>query len=75
VLAKNQASLARTVAHMQQLLGLQVEGLASDVLMFRFTSVDPAAPDREFNFVLDVSTEAYKGLFDAQTYQPHPDKL
>lgn len=41
--------------------GARAETLAEDVLLMRFTLVDPADPEREFAFVLDFSKDEYEG--------------
>jgi kinetochore protein Spc25 len=40
---------------------MRAKRLAEDVLLMRFTLVDPADPDREFAFVLDFSKDEYEG--------------
>lgn len=34
---------------------------AEDMLLFRFTHIDPVEPEKEFNIVLDVSSRTYRG--------------
>ena len=44
-------------------LASTIEGVGKDRLLVRFSSIDPADPDREATFVLDISTQNYKGSF------------
>ncbi|CDO70507.1 hypothetical protein BN946_scf184569.g50 [Trametes cinnabarina] len=38
-----------------------IEGIDKDKILVRFTHIDPVDLDREFSFVLDVSSRSYKG--------------
>lgn len=38
-----------------------VEGIEKDQLLVRFSDIDKLALEREFSFVLDVSSRSYKG--------------
>uniref|UniRef100_A0A7S1G7N0 Kinetochore protein SPC25 n=1 Tax=Bicosoecida sp. CB-2014 TaxID=1486930 RepID=A0A7S1G7N0_9STRA len=38
-------------------LGLDFDGLGEDVLRLTFTQIDPAAPDREFTFTVNVTDD------------------
>jgi hypothetical protein len=38
-----------------------VEGIEKDQLLVRFSHIDKSDLDREFSFVLDVSTRSYRG--------------
>ncbi|ESK88425.1 kinetochore protein spc25 [Moniliophthora roreri MCA 2997] len=41
-------------------LACVIEGIEKDQFLVRFTRVDRSDPDKEFNFVVDVSNQAYK---------------
>lgn len=41
-------------------LACVIEGIEKDQLLVRFTRIDNANPDREFSFVIDISTQFYK---------------
>jgi hypothetical protein len=38
-----------------------IDPFTEDVLLFKFTQIDPSDPSCEFQFVLDVSDRMYKG--------------
>lgn len=38
-----------------------IEGIAIDLVLVRFTHIDPSDLDREFSFVIDTSNRIYKG--------------
>ncbi|CAD6575528.1 MAG: kinetochore-associated Ndc80 complex subunit spc25 [Tremellales sp. Tagirdzhanova-0007] len=44
---------------LEEAIGWRVEGVKEDLLLMRFTSIDPAEPEREFSIVIDVSKQDY----------------
>ncbi|KAL7422769.1 kinetochore-associated Ndc80 complex subunit spc25 [Cryptotrichosporon argae] len=46
-------------ARMEAALGWKIAGIQPNVLMMTFTLLDPSDPDREFQFVIDVSQQDY----------------
>jgi kinetochore protein Spc25 len=56
-------------------LGCSIEGVGPDTILVLFTSVDPKNRAREFSFVLDFSTDVYRGpcfLCSISSYPSHP---
>ncbi|KAG8923977.1 kinetochore-associated Ndc80 complex subunit spc25 [Tulasnella sp. 418] len=51
---------AREGRSLQELLGWTIEGVQKDMLLFRFTRIDPSDSEREFSLVLDVSQRDYR---------------
>ncbi|KAG9001106.1 kinetochore-associated Ndc80 complex subunit spc25 [Tulasnella sp. JGI-2019a] len=51
---------AREAQGLQSALGWIVEGVQQDLLLFRFTRIDPEEPEKEFTIVLDISTRSYR---------------
>ena len=49
----------------EKFLACTIEGVEKDRLLARFSHLDPSDPDREATFVLDLSTEVYKGTYIA----------
>ena len=47
----------------EQRLHCIVEGIEKDRLLIRFSHLDTFHPEREFSFVVDLSTRSYKGLW------------
>lgn len=45
----------------EELLHGVIEGIDDDLILIRFTHIDPSDPDREFSLVLDVSNRTHKG--------------
>ncbi|WVR07494.1 hypothetical protein IAU60_004536 [Kwoniella sp. DSM 27419] len=44
---------------LEEVVGLKIEGIKADLLMLRFTLLDPADPTREFSILVDVSKQDY----------------
>ncbi|EIW67257.1 hypothetical protein TREMEDRAFT_64507 [Tremella mesenterica DSM 1558] len=44
---------------LEEALGWKVEGVKQDLLLMKFTLLDPSDPDREFSLVVDVSKPEY----------------
>jgi kinetochore protein Spc25 len=70
VLTKYAGALRRELDELQQLLHCEAEGVGHDRLLFRFWSVDPQDPEREFNFTIDIGGDAYRG---ARWFLPNPN--
>ncbi|KAG8944797.1 hypothetical protein FRC04_001535 [Tulasnella sp. 424] len=60
VLETHARRTAREAKELQDALGWTIEGVQKDMLLFRFTHIDPAEPEKEFNIVLDVSSRTYR---------------
>lgn len=46
----------------ENLLACDVEGMEKEQLLIRFKRLDLSEPNREFSFILDVSSDNYKGI-------------
>ncbi|WWC71566.1 uncharacterized protein I206_105524 [Kwoniella pini CBS 10737] len=44
---------------LEESIGLRVEAVKRDLLMIRFTLLDPTDPQREFSFLIDISKQDY----------------
>ncbi|KAK4688981.1 hypothetical protein P7C73_g1111, partial [Tremellales sp. Uapishka_1] len=44
---------------LEDAVGWKVEGVENDLLLMRFTLIDPEDPDREFSILVDVSKQQY----------------
>jgi len=62
-LKRHASNLTPEVEVLETALGCVIEGLENNQLLVRFTRVDESRLNREFSFILDVSTRSYKGLF------------
>ncbi|KAG8908684.1 kinetochore-associated Ndc80 complex subunit spc25 [Tulasnella sp. 417] len=60
VLETHARRTAREAKELQDALGWTIEGVQKDMLLFRFTHIDPVEPEKEFNIVLDVSSRTYR---------------
>ncbi|EPQ61172.1 hypothetical protein GLOTRDRAFT_113607 [Gloeophyllum trabeum ATCC 11539] len=60
ILETHAAGLLPELRACQDRLQCVVEGIDRDRLLFRFAAIDKTAPDREYSFVLDVSSKIYK---------------
>jgi hypothetical protein len=54
-------SLHSEYEQLSRRLGCVIEGVGTDAILVLFTSVDPKDRAREFGFVLDFSTDVYRG--------------
>lgn len=61
VLNEHAAQLEPELAACESWLKFNIEGIEADQLLIRFSHIDEANVDREFSFVLDVSTPSYNG--------------
>lgn len=61
ILNKHAAQLEPELAACESWLKCNMEGIEADQLLIRFSHIDEANVDREFSFVLDVSTPSYNG--------------
>ena len=61
ILNKHAAQLEPELAACESWLKCNIEGIEADQLLIRFSHIDEANVDREFSFVLDVSTPSYNG--------------
>ncbi|KIK91831.1 hypothetical protein PAXRUDRAFT_830490 [Paxillus rubicundulus Ve08.2h10] len=59
VLNEHAAQLEPELAACESWLRCHIEGIEADQLLIRFSHLDEANVDREFSFVLDVSTPSY----------------
>ncbi|KAF8439455.1 chromosome segregation protein Spc25-domain-containing protein [Boletus edulis BED1] len=59
ILNEHATRLEPELAACESWLQCNIEGIEADQLLIRFSHVDEANPDREFSFVLDVSTPSY----------------
>jgi len=59
ILENHARHLAPTLATLESSLKFRIEGVKPDLLLFRFTHIDPIDHSREFSFVLDVSQATY----------------
>ncbi|WWC63294.1 uncharacterized protein I303_105894 [Kwoniella dejecticola CBS 10117] len=48
------------LVELEESLGLRVQPIKRDILMIRFTLLDPLDPHREFSFLIDISKQGYK---------------
>ncbi|ORY35564.1 putative kinetochore protein SPC25 [Naematelia encephala] len=44
---------------LEEVLGWRIEGIRENILLMRFTLIDPSDPEREFSLVIDVSKQDY----------------
>lgn len=63
VLNEHAAQLEPELVACESWLRCHIEGIEADQLLIRFSHLDEANVDREFSFVLDVSTPSYNGRF------------
>jgi hypothetical protein len=63
--------LSPEVETLEKVLACVIEGLENNQLLIRFTRIDESDLDREFSFILDVSSRSYKGSFLAITLSRH----
>jgi kinetochore protein Spc25 len=63
ILNKHAAQLEPELAVCESWLKCNIEGIEADQLLIRFSHIDEGNIDREFSFVLDVSTPSYNGEF------------
>lgn len=63
ILNNHAAQLEPELAVCESWLKCNIEGIEADQLLIRFSHIDEASVDREFSFVLDVSTPSYNGEF------------
>lgn len=61
ILNRHASQLESEVAACESWLKCKIEGIEADHLLIRFSHIDEANLDREFSFVLDVSTPSYNG--------------
>ncbi|KAK7471111.1 kinetochore-associated Ndc80 complex subunit spc25 [Stygiomarasmius scandens] len=61
-LKRHASNLTPEVEVLETALGCVIEGLENNQLLVRFTRVDESDLNREFSFILDVSTRSYKVL-------------
>lgn len=54
----------------EKFLACTIEGVEKDRLLARFSRLDPSDPEREATFVLDLSTEVYKGMYIIRSVRP-----
>ncbi|KAH0838733.1 chromosome segregation protein Spc25-domain-containing protein [Lanmaoa asiatica] len=59
ILNEHAAQLEPELAACESWLKCNIEGIETDQLLIRFSHIDEANVDREFSFVLDVSTPSY----------------
>ncbi|KAF5357576.1 hypothetical protein D9758_007454 [Tetrapyrgos nigripes] len=56
------SNLSPEVEMLEKVLACVIEGVESNQLLIRFTRIDESDLDREFSFILDVSSRSYKVL-------------
>lgn len=61
ILNEHAAQLEPELAACESWLKCNIEGIEADQLLVRFSHIDETNVDREFSFVLDVSTPSYNG--------------
>ncbi|WVW85625.1 hypothetical protein I302_107663 [Kwoniella bestiolae CBS 10118] len=49
----------RELVELEDNIGFTVDGIRPDLLMMRFTLLDPSDPAREFSFLIDISKQDY----------------
>jgi len=66
---KERATLNSHAAHLspelkscEDRLGCMIEGVEADRLLIRFFGLDPTDQERDASFVLDMSSQNYKGM-------------
>lgn len=69
ILNEHAAQLEPELAACESWLKCNIEGIEADQLLIRFSHIDEANVDREFSFVLDVSTPSYNGEFPVDVLQ------
>jgi len=65
ILNEHAAQLEPELAACESWLKCNIEGIEADQLLIRFSHIDEANVEREFSFVLDVSTPSYNGEFSS----------